>query len=147
MGDAPICICKAGPHPELADRCANGHLLHGNQAALVVGHRSALFWQQHAEAQREIRDAIITDAGHEPGDAPRALVLAADGIAQAALIRDAAFTRMVEQGGPLTSKSKTRAAFKIWAAALDRAERHLRLVGIRRQSRPAQTLAEVMGDE
>ena len=147
MSDGPTCICKAGPHAEHPDRCANGHVLRGNQAALVVGHRSRLFWQQHAEAQREIRDAIIVDAGHEPGDAPRALELAADGAAQAALIRDAAFLRMVEQGGPLTSKSKTRAAFKIWSTALDRVERHLRLVGLRREPRPVQTLAEVMADE
>ena len=141
------CVCGAAPHPDDPNRCQKGHLIRGNQAALVVGHRSAIFWQQHAEAQREIRDSIITDAGHEPGDAPRALELAADGAAQAALIRDAAFIRMVEQGGPLTSKSKTRAAFKIWSAALDRVERHLRLVGLKREPRPVQSLAEVMGDE
>ena len=142
-----VCRCGAGPSTKHADRCTAGHMITGNQAALIVGHRSRLFWQQHAEAQREIRDAIIADAGHEPGDAPRALELAATGAAQAALIRDAAFDRMVQQGGPLTVKGKTRHAFTIWCAALDRAERHLRLVGLRREPRPAQTLAEVMGDE
>ena len=142
-----VCRCGAGPSTKHPDRCAAGHVLTGNDLALVVGHRSAAFWREHAEAQREIRDAIIADAGHEPGDAPRALELAADGAAQAALIRDSAFTRMVQQGGPLTVKGKTRHAFKIWCAALDRAERHLRLVGLRREPRPAQTLADVMGDE
>ena len=142
-----ICRCGAGPSTKHPDRCAAGHVLRGNDLALVVGHRSIAFWAEHAEAQREIQDSIIADAGHEPGDAPRALMLAADGAAQAALIRDSAFTRMVEAGGPMTVKGKTRQAFKIWCAALDRAERHLRLVGLRRKARPAQTLAEVMDDE
>lgn len=136
VAESPACRCGAAPHSDDANRCEKGHMIAGNQAALVVGHRSRRFWLQHAEAQREIRDAIITDAGHEPGDAPRALELAADGAAQAALIRDAAFVRMVEQGGPLTTKQKTRAAFNVWCAALDRAERHLRLVGLRREPRP-----------
>ena len=55
--------------------------------------------------------------------------------------------RIVEAGGPLTSKQKLRQAFKVWCAAHDRTEKHLRLVGLRREPRPAQTLAEVMGDE
>ena len=142
---ATVCRCGAGPSTKHPDRCAAGHVLVGNDLALVVGHRSAAFWREHAVAQREIRDAIIADAGHEPGDAPRALELAADGAAQAALIRDSAFDRMVQQGGPLTVKGKTRHAFKVWCAALDRAERHLRLVGLQRQARPVESLAEVMG--
>ena len=141
------CVCGAAPHPDDPNRCEKGHMSRGNQAALVVGHRSVRFWQEHAAAQREIRDSIILDAGHEPTDAPRALVLAADGAAQASLIRDAAFVRIVEAGGPLTSKQKLRQAFKVWCAAHDRTEKHLRLVGLRREPRPAQTLAEVMGDE
>ncbi len=142
-----VCRCGAGASTKHPDRCAAGHVLTGNDLALVVGHRSAAFWREHAEAQREIRDAIIADAGYELYDAPRALELAADGAAQAALVRDSAFTRMVQQGGPLTVKGKTRHAFTIWCAALDRTERHLRLVGLRREPRPAQTLAEVMDDE
>ncbi len=147
LDDAPepaACRCGAAPHPSDGNRCEKGHMIRDNQAALVVGHRSRRFWLQHAEAQREIRDAIITDAGHELDDAPRALTIAADGLAQAQLVRDSAYLRMVEAGGPLTSSGRTRRAFQVWTAALDRTEKHLRLVGLRREPRPAQTLAEVM---
>ena len=74
-------------------------------------------------------------------------MIAADGLAQAMLVRDSAYLRMVEAGGPLTSSGRTRRAFLVWTAALDRTEKHLRLIGLRREPRPAQTLAEVMADE
>ncbi len=75
---------------------------------------------------------MLTDRGHTDEDAPRALRLAAEGIAQAVLVRNSAFARMVEGGGPLSSSGRERRAFAVWTAALDRLERHLRLVGIER---------------
>jgi hypothetical protein len=91
-----------------------------------------------------LRQAIVEDAGHTADDAPRALLVAADGLAQAVLVRDSAFARVVQQGGPLTSTGRTRRAFQVWTAALDRVERHLRLVGLSRVPAPAETFAQGM---
>ena len=109
--------------------------MRGNRAALVVGASSAAFWAGLADAQRDIVRAVIADAGHAAADAPRALRLAADGIAQAALLRDAAFQRVVESGGPMTSSGRTRRAFIVWQVADKAVERGLRLVGLRRVPR------------
>ena len=145
--ETAVCRCGLGPSSKHPDRCAAGHVLRGNEVALVVGHRSPAFWREHAEARRELREAVVADAGHVTDDAPRALLLAADSIAQATLIRDSAFLRLVEAGGPLTSHGRTRRAFVVWCAAVDRVERHLRLIGLRREPPTSRTLAEVMKGE
>ena len=132
VGPASVCRCGAARHPDRADRCAAGHLITGNTASVVVGHRGADFWHQHDQLRREIRDSIITDAGHSQDDAPRGLALAADGIAQASILRDAAYSRLMTVGGPLTSHGRARRAFSVWLAAADRVERQLRLVSLRR---------------
>jgi len=113
----------------------------------VVGHRSAEFWSEHEAQRRSLQRAIVTDAGHTLEDAPKTLQIAADGLSQAVLVRDSAYARMVESGGPLTSKGRTRRAFSVWCAALDRVERHVRVLGLRRVPKPVKTLEEVMAGE
>lgn len=140
------CKCGAGPHPEHSDRCAGGHVLQGNGLAVVAGHRSVAFWQEHERERRELQRAVIEDAGHTLADVPRALLLAADGLAQAVLVRDSAYLRLTESGGPLTSAGRTRRAFTVWTTAADRVERHLRLLGLKRVPKPAPTLAETLAD-
>jgi hypothetical protein len=142
-GTASSCRCGAGPHPELDGRCAAGHVVRGNGLALLTGESSSQFWAEHAEAHRERADAVIADAGHTRTDAPRALTIAADSIAQATLIRDSAYLRLAESGGPLASSGRVRRAFAVWATAVDRVERHLRLVGLRRLSRPVDPMTAV----
>src|ERR1700676_1395472 len=108
-------IGDAGP---TADRePTTGRFTPGNKAALVTGAHSAAFWRAQEEARREIVRAVVEDAGHAPDDAPRALRLAADGIAQAVLLRDAAFQRVVESGGPMTSAGRVRRAYQVWLTA------------------------------
>lgn len=127
-----------------SDRDQAGRFRAGNRASLVVGARSAQFWAAHAAERTAIVEGIVADAGHVIEDAPRALLAAAEGIAQALLLRDSAFERLVESGGPLTASGRTRRAFTIWAATLDRVERHLRLVGLRRVPRPGPSLEEFL---
>jgi len=138
---------EAGPH---TDRDAGGRFTQGNKAALVVGHRSVAFWASQENLRREIVTGIVSDAGHSIEDAPRTLKAAAHGIAQALLLRDSAFDRLVESGGPLTTKGRARRAFDVWLASSDRLERHLRLVGLRRVARPmnaAEALARLHDEE
>ena len=87
---------------------------------------------------------IIQDAGHTSQDAPKALQLAADSIAQAVLLQRSAFTRVVESGGPITSSDRTRRAYVVWQSSTDRVERGLRLVGLRRVPGPAPSLHEAL---
>ena len=134
----PACRCGAGRHQERDDRCAAGHPWRGLPGpALVVGKGSRLFWQAHENERREVRRSVIADAGHTEADAHGALVIAAESIAQATLVRDAAYIRLVEAGGPLAASGRVRRAFIVWSSAVDRLERHLRLVGLRRVPKPA----------
>src|SRR5262249_48311418 len=106
-------ISRQGPFGDIGlalDRDPSGRFVVGNRAALVVGQHWNQFWQAQDGARREIVAAIIADAGHTTEDAPRALTLTAEGIAQASLLRDAAFLRVVESAGPLTSSGRTRRA-------------------------------------
>jgi hypothetical protein len=120
--------------PETDRDQATGRFVRGNRAALVVGERSNAFWAAHVGARAEIRDAVLTDAGAQP-DASRALYIAADGLAQATLLRDAAYLRLVELGGPMTKADRPRRAFQVWLSAGDRVERYLRLVGLERKAK------------
>src|SRR5689334_23132240 len=97
-----------------ADRDSSGRFTPGNRAAMIVGCRSSAFWAAHEATRRDICRDVIADGGFAADDVPRALQLAADGIAQATLLRDAAFLRVVESGGPMTSAGRTRRAFTVW---------------------------------
>jgi len=145
----PVCeCCGGGPHPKDPGRCTGGHMLKGNMAGFNTGHKSVQFMETHSEVRRELISAIIQDAGFSPDDSPpKALELAASGLAQAVLVRDSAYARMVESGGPLTSSGRTRRAFEVWLKSTDRVERHLRMVGLKKAPRAVQTLEEVMADD
>ena len=114
--------------------------------ALVVGSHSRAFWVAQAQARQAIQDGVLRDVGHTPDDAPEALRLAASSLAQAAIVQQSAFARLVESAGPLTSGGKQRRAFVVWLQASDRVERFARLVGLRRVPRPAPSLAEALAD-
>jgi hypothetical protein len=117
-----------------------GRWVVGNRGALVAGADSTRFWAQAEAAQREIEAGLLQDAGHGADDAPRALRLAVAGIAQAALVRDSAYQRLVESGGPLTSRGRGRRAFVIWLQASERLHRGLQLVGLERRTKPVTSL-------
>ena len=136
--------CHAGPHAERDGICARGHLLPGNRVAVLTGAHSAGFWSKHEEECEEIQDAVIKDAGHDPRkplDVPKSLAIAAESIAQCVLVRDSAYLRLAAEGGPLSSSGRARRGFTVWASAIDRLERHLRLVGLRRVPPPPESLS------
>jgi hypothetical protein len=110
---------------------------------MLVGERSAAFWRAQAAERQEIEHELIRDAGFSPDDAPAALRLAVESIAQATLIARSAFARIGEAGGPLTSKGRGRRAFVVWLQSIDRLARGLRLVGLQRRSKPVNPLDAV----
>src|SRR4030095_11584036 len=106
LSDGAACesVCENSPDSLLSgppsgavgsptDRGADGRFTPGNRAPLVVGHRSMSFWSAHEEARQALVAAVVSDAGHGLEDAPKALAVAADGLAQAVLLRDSAFAR------------------------------------------------------
>jgi hypothetical protein len=104
------------------------------------------FWAAVDGARNDIRRALISDQGLTEIDAPRALLAIADGFAQATFIRDSAFQRITEAGGPLTSADRGRRAFAVWESASASVERHARLLGLKRVAKPvADPLAYVEG--
>jgi hypothetical protein len=125
-----------------ADRDRSGRFTAGNKAALIVGDRSAAFWNDVDALKRDIARQLVSDAGFTDDDAPEALRRVADGLAQAVLVRDSAFQRLVESGGPLTSSGRARRAFAVWVAACDRVERHAKVLGLQRRSRSTLSIAE-----
>jgi hypothetical protein len=105
-------------------RDSSGRFARGNTAALVAGARSEAFWRL-AEAERaEIVASVLAAKGFREADAPVALRTLATGLAQAKLLRDSAFERVVESGGPLAASGRVRAAFGVWKTASDSALRH-----------------------
>src|SRR5215210_7356601 len=116
MSEQTVVDATVGP---VALRDARGRFGQGNLAAVLTGERSAAFWRAQEGACREIVEAVVTDNGFTVADAPRTLVMAAEGLAQSVLIRDSAFRRMVESGGPLTVKGRTRRALAVWQTAVD----------------------------
>lgn len=136
--------CKCGrPIRTDTGRCTRGHVQRGNGLAVVSGSRSLAFWRDVAEAQAALVAAVVSDAGHTPDTAPRALLEAVSGLSQAVLVRDSAFARMAEEGGGLTSTGRGRRCLSAWVQAQAAVERHLRLIGLRREPKPIDPLAAV----
>ena len=141
---ATACKCGAGVHEANADRCARGHALKANTLALTSGARSTQFWQA-AEAERQrLRRELLANKGLRELDAPAALVAVADGAAQAVLLRDGAFQRLIDSGGPMTSADRARRVFAVWATCCERAQRALQAFGLERQARPAPSLDDLI---
>ena len=122
----------------------SGRFARGNRAAVVTGARSVQFWQEAEAALDEMASSILADRGFAYADAPVALRLAARGAAQAAIVRDAAYTRMVESGGPLSGSDRERGAHKIWAAASDRVLRHTQAIGYERKATDLPTITDYL---
>jgi hypothetical protein len=124
-----------------------GRFLPGNRASLLIGAKSARFWNAASEARRELRESVIADAGHSLDDAPKALQIASDGLAQATLVRDSAFARLVESGGPFTVHGRARQVFTAWLSACERVDRSLRLLGLKRTPKEQDVHDWLYGDD
>jgi hypothetical protein len=116
----------------------------GNRTAVVVGQFSERFWAAEADARQAIRAAVVSAKGHTECDAPPMLACTAESVAQSVLIRDSAYQRIAESGGPLASSGRVRRSFAVWCAAVDTLERATRLLGLERTAREiADPLAEL----
>jgi len=127
--DLIACSCGREVEPQGSGRCpACGRWLPGNSAAVVVGERSRQFWKANEEERRQLEDRIIRDAGYTRDTAPVGLLLAARTAAQAASLQEAAYDRVNQSGGPLTSSDRPRRAYRVWCNSSDRLDRAQRLI-------------------
>jgi len=135
-------VCASAPTGETGlvagrDR-ASGRFLRGNTASVVSGERSRQFWQAAHQERVAKRLALLRQRGFSSeGDAPPALAAVCDGAAQAILVRDGTFNRLIESGGPTTTNDRPRAVLRAWEAASDRALKHLQAIGLETRERDA----------
>jgi hypothetical protein len=111
--------------------------------ALVTGEHSALFWVGAEAVRQELTCKLLRDRG-VADDPPTALLEAANGAAQALIIRDSAFRRLVESGGPTTLHDRRRTALDVWESASDRALKHLQVIGFDRQQKAITDVAQTL---
>ena len=124
-----------------------GQFVKGNQ---VAGRsrwpaRSEAFWSEVSAAKRELAERVLTDLGADDGAAAETLVGVADGYAEARVLRHAMFLRLIELGGPVTTKGKARALFSSYLQALDRETRLAQTLGLERRAK-AVSLADAIND-
>jgi hypothetical protein len=112
-----------------------GQFTKGNTARVVSAWRSVQFWEAAAGARTRLRDAAIVDRGFALADAPVTVQAVADGLAQAVLIRDGCFLRLLALDGPLTTSGRRRDVLTAWEGASDRALRHATALGLSRVGR------------
>lgn len=141
-GADTVCKCGAPPHEEREDMCARGHFIQGNVAAVVSGSRSVQFWEEHDADKRERVREVLVARGEDPKDPDPGMLAAAQGFAQSCIVRDSAYYRMAQEGGPLSSSGKVRRVFVVWKESADKVLRHLEKLGLRREPRPAPSLGE-----
>jgi hypothetical protein len=115
-----------------AERDTRGRFQKGNRAAVVTGGRSTAFWAAQEAHRRAIVAEVLRDHG-QAGEPSYALRASADGLAQSTILRDSAFERLLEMGGPLTENDRHRSAFPVWQACSASVERHARLLGLERK--------------
>ncbi|MEO7189494.1 MAG: hypothetical protein ABI051_00410 [Vicinamibacterales bacterium] len=146
--ERPAGSIPSGDVGPITDRDERGRFERGNRAAQITGARSVQFWEAADSLRRDLAAGILHDRGYSFDDAPVALRLTALGLAEAQIVRDSAFARMVELGGPLTGKDRERGAHRVWSQASDRVLRHTSAIGFERAAPRVKTAIELLrGDE
>ena len=119
-----------------------GHFVAGNVEAGTTLARSEAFWTAVGPAKRELLERVRVDAGLN-GEAAETLNGLMDAYAEARLLRSSQFVRLVELGGPITTKGKARALYSTYLAALDREIKLAQIIGIERRSKSVDLAREL----
>ena len=120
-----------------------GRFVDGNTAAGRTLERSEAFWSVVAEAKADLVERLRSDLAVN-GDAAVTLEGLVDAYAEARLLRHSMFTRLVELGGPVTTKGKSRSLFTGYLAVLDREVRLATTLGLERRARRVPTTSEYL---
>ena len=122
-----------------------GRFVVGNQAAGSTLARSEALWSAVEPAKQALVERLKTDLAVDGATAAtlEGLITA---YSEARLLRHAMFTRLVELGGPITTKGKARALFSAYLSALDREVKLATTLGLERRSKPTPSLAQTLAD-
>ena len=77
-------------------------------------------------------------------DAPQTLLGPQDAYCEAQLFRESTFVRLVDEGGPITTKGKARALYRSYLEALDREERLAKTLGLSKRARKVPTVVQLL---
>ena len=114
---------------------ATGRFVADNTAAGNTLERSGGLWSELEPLKRELVErtsaALAVDSS-----TPETFVGLVDGYAEARLLRAAMFRRLVELGGPITSKGRARALYTAYLSALDRETKLATTLGLERRQKP-----------
>ncbi|MBM4194952.1 MAG: hypothetical protein FJ202_11310 [Gemmatimonadetes bacterium] len=108
--------------------------------------RSEAFWSAVEPAKRMLVERVRTDLAADDGAAETLLGLI-DGYAEARLFRTSMFIRLVDLGGPITTKGKARALYRAYLGALDREMKLAQTLGLERRSRQVNSPSEALMHE
>lgn len=103
--------------------------------------RSEAFWATVEPAKQALVGRVETQLGLGGDDAPETLAGLVDSYAEARLFRQSMFLRLVDGGGPITHKGRTKALYTAYLSALDRETRLAQILGLERRSRDVSTLS------
>lgn len=110
--------------------------------AAVTYERSKLFWAAVEPAKRELVERVARDQALD-ADAAETLNGIIDAYAEARLFRTSMFLRLVDLGGPITTKGKARALYTAYLSALDRETKLAQILGLERKRKPINPLDAV----
>jgi hypothetical protein len=122
---------------------ASGRFVQGTLASGGTLERSEQFWSAVEPAKQELVSRVRTDLAVDAStvEALRGLV---DAYAEVRLFRTSMFLRLVDQGGPITTKGKARALYRAYLDALDRETKLAQVLGLERRSKQAASPVEYL---
>jgi hypothetical protein len=128
----------------VAGRDAAGRFRPDNRAALVHGGRSRQASTLQAPLREQIRTRVLSDLGADANALTATMSGLVDRFAETSLLCDAYFTFLQDQGGPIGTRGRQRAAVAGYLAALDRQMKLASMIGLTRRATRVPTLAEYL---
>lgn len=125
---------------------ATGRFVPGNIAAGKTLARSAHFWDAVGAAKLELVERLRADLAVDDGNGAETMIGLIHAYSEVRLFRHAMFVRLVELGGPITTKGKARALYTSYLSSLDREIRLAQVLGLERRAATVPTLVEWMKD-
>lgn len=135
--DALSALAQQPARDPVTKRFVAGTLASGTTLA-----RSEQFWSAVEPAKRELVAHVRTDLAVDDSTVETLLGLI-DAYVEVRLFRTSMFLRLVDQGGPITTKGKARALYRAYLDALDRETKLAQVLGLERKSKPVNPLDAV----
>lgn len=144
--DVQIADVVAAIAARSSDRDASGRFTKHNAASVKTWRDSTMLKADLAPLKADLVARVYVDLGLTADEVPEVMRTCIDMWAEATILRQVAFTRLSQQGGPITNKGRTRALLATWQTAFDRELRVAERIGLERRAKPAQSLHDWLTD-